>query len=66
MDDKSQESESQMSAAELSMALFEMRDCLVRLSLTLKDALFEAHVLNQTKNNEATSLHSVPDKNTPC
>lgn len=65
MDDKSQKSESQKDAAELSIALFEMRDSLVRLSLALKDALFEAHVLNQSKKLESTSLRSGPDNHTP-
>ncbi len=58
---KSQKSDSELSAVELSEALFEMRDSLVNLSLALKDALFEAHVLSQSTNTEINLLQSGPD-----
>lgn len=55
MDDKSQIAETQMRAAELSKALFEMRDSLVLLSLVLKDSLFETYLTNQSPRIEALS-----------
>ncbi len=41
--------ESQEQAMRLSLALCEMRDSLVRLSLALKDSLFEEHLSHLTR-----------------
>lgn len=58
--------EAREQALRLSLALCEMRDSLVRLSLALKDSLFEAHLSQQAGNSDeqnANAIHTQKDSN---
>jgi hypothetical protein len=44
----------------LSQALFELRDCLMLLSLDLKDSMFDSYLAELAKKDAILSEHEIP------